>query len=239
MKPLFFVALAVCSILVSGCSRQPGEVWDDTKSCGRHLTRGLSTLCGQYSASRQVNSKGEFIGWQENTVCSTGYQEEEFIPFPVEDNCNEIAMNDQPIPQPQETPGDPGSSIPGINAFRDPATMAQLRSIFRQVFFDYDSNRIKGSENMATIESVANYLRSHPNTYIFVEGHCDERGPEAYNLALGARRSNAVRSVLIEKGVNPDNVFTISYGAERPLIMESHEEAWSQNRRAEFKIYQP
>lgn len=80
-------------------------------------------------------------------------------------------------------------------------------------------------------------MRSHPNTYVFVEGHCDERGPEAYNLSLGAKRGNAVRNLLINEGVDPDHIFTISYGKERPLVFEHHEEAWAQNRRAEFKVY--
>lgn len=70
-----------------------------------------------------------------------------------------------------------------------------------------------------------------------MEGHCDERGPEAYNLALGSRRAHAVRNMLLQQGVHPDQVFTISYGKERPLVMEHHDEGWAQNRRAEFKIY--
>jgi peptidoglycan-associated lipoprotein len=96
---------------------------------------------------------------------------------------------------------------------------------------------VKGDDNLQTLQNVADYMRSQPNLYVFVEGHCDERGPEAFNLALGSRRSNAVRNLLINAGVSPDNVFTISYGKERPLVLEHHEEAWGKNRRAEFKVY--
>ncbi len=91
---------------------------------------------------------------------------------------------------------------------------------------------------MATMEKVAEYLKSHPNVYLFVSGHCDERGPEAYNLSLGARRANYVRSLLVQKGVNPERVHTISYGKERPADLGHSQDSWSKNRRSEFRIYQ-
>jgi peptidoglycan-associated lipoprotein len=185
-----------------------------------------------------VYSKDDFIAWEENPMYVYTSQEPEFISLPDEFQNNQLAMANTAIMQPRETPGDPGSSVPGINAFRDPSTMPEVRGVFRNINFEYNSNIVKGEANYSTLRSAAAYLRSHPNMYVFVEGHCDERGPEAYNLALGTRRSNAVRTALIEQGVNPEHVFTISYGAERPLIPESHEEAYAQNRRVEFKIYQ-
>lgn len=147
-------------------------------------------------------------------------------------------MADFVAPQPAQTPGECGSKIPGISAFKDPSMVPGMSKIFRNVYFEYNSNLIKGQQNVETVRGIARYMKQHPNLYVFVEGHCDERGPEAYNLALGSRRSNAVRNMLIQEGVSPDNIFTISYGKERPLVLENHEEAWSQNRRAEFKIYQ-
>jgi peptidoglycan-associated lipoprotein len=84
---------------------------------------------------------------------------------------------------------------------------------------------------------MAAYLKQKPNTYIFVEGHCDEKGPQSYNLALGMRRANTVRNYLAEQGVNPNNIFTISYGKERPASLENSDSAHAANRRAQFKIY--
>ena len=143
-------------------------------------------------------------------------------------------MNIQP---PRETPGEMGSSIPGIEAFRDPSTHPQLASVFRSIYFEYNSDLIKGPENFSTLHQIADYLRSHPNVYLFIEGHTDERGPDAYNYALGLRRANTVRNRLLNEGVNPDRVFTITYGKDRPVVLEKHEEGWAKNRRAEFKIY--
>ena len=90
---------------------------------------------------------------------------------------------------------------------------------------------------MDRIRAIAAYMKRNPGTYLFVEGHCDERGAEAYNLALGAKRSNSVRNLLIKEGVSPDNVFTVSYGKERPADFGHTEDSWAKNRRAEFKIY--
>lgn len=237
IKLFSFQAVIALLLLLIGasCSRQPGEVWDDTKSCGRHISRGFHALAGKPVYSRQVQNKDEFICWDERPLCENAYyQESEFVPI----NGNELAMADYNISQPRETPGDYNSSIPGIEAFRDPATLSGLRGIFRNIQFDYNKDLVAGQKNLEIIHAVGEYMRSQPGVYLFVEGHCDNRGPEAYNLALGGRRSNAVRSMLVNEGVSPDRIFTISYGTERPLSLEQNEEGWSKNRRVEFKIYQ-
>ena len=215
----------------SSCGRNRTQVWDDTKSCGRHMTRGLSALAGNHYESRQINSRGEFYG--ELSYPSLN----DYI------DGDEIAMGDASVgdfiaPQPHETPGDPGSSIPGVEAFKDPSTLSGMRGVFHTVYFPYDSSMIKGDQNLGYITTIADYLRSHPNVYVFVEGHCDERGAEAYNLALGSRRANAVRNVLIQEGVSPDNVFTTSYGKERPAVNGYNDDSWAKNRRVEFRVYQ-
>jgi len=224
--------------LMSGCRRTSDDVWEDTKSGTRHISRGIKSFGGKCGDSRAVNDPSEFYCYDENgnLVPMSGGQD--FVPISDQPMGDEVAMADFVARQPSQIPGDPGSNIPGIEAFRDPATIPELAGTFRNVHFDYNSYLVKGDDNAEILRNVSNYMNSHPNTYIFVEGHCDERGAEAFNLALGSRRANAVRNELLSNGVNPDNVFTISYGKERPLVMESHEEAWTKNRRAEFKVYQ-
>lgn len=228
---IIFNLLLVC-LSLTGCRRNTHDVWEDSKSAGRHLHRGLRALMGKNVNSRQVRSQGQFMPG------NPGYYDSEFIPLSDEMYSDEIGMAESRIPQPKESPGEHGSSIPGIESFYDPSTNPEVASTFQNIYFEYNSNLVKGSNNLAIIHGVADYLKKHPNTYIFVEGHCDERGPQAYNLALGSRRSNTVRNLLINEGASPDNIFTISYGKERPLVLEQHDEAWSKNRRAEFKIYQ-
>ena len=78
----------------------------------------------------------------------------------------------------------------------------------------------------------ADWLRRYPNVTVTIEGHCDERGTREYNLALGERRAQAVKNVLVAMGIPASRISTISYGKERPAVVGSSEEAYAQNRRA-------
>jgi len=231
----FLLLLAACAAL-TGCQRSSYDVWEDTKTCGRHMTRGVDSLRGKQGDSRAVTNRGSFYSPDE--ICYVTPMEQDFVPLQDDSGIGQMTMTEMSAPQPRETPGDPNSKIPGIEAFQDPSTNPKLAAVFRNVHFEYNKHLVQGDENVAIVNQVASYMTSHPNTYVFVEGHCDERGPEAYNLSLGSRRANAVRNMLVAAGVNPDHVFTISYGKERPLVLDQHDEAWSRNRRAEFKIYQ-
>lgn len=227
---VFIIAqlLAAC-ILMNGCRRNHQEVWEDSKSCGRYVGKGFKTLGGKHGDSRQISSRDDFY--------SDDYAiEEDFIPLRDEEGNAMVAMDN--ARQAKETPGDPGSSIPGIEAFRDPEQDPRLANIFQHVHFEYNSSLVKGQENLDIVRKIADYLKKNDRVYVFVEGHCDERGPQLYNLALGARRSNAVRNLLVKEGVNPDRLFTISYGKERPLVIGSEDAAFSLNRRAQFKTYE-
>jgi peptidoglycan-associated lipoprotein len=200
------------------------------------VNRGFRTLGGKHGDSRQINSRSEFM--VDDEYVSVPYQVDEFVP--MEDNpYNEnYSMSEVVSRPPRESPGEPGSSIPGIDAFRNPNSNPRWASTFRNITFGYNSSLIKGDNNLAIVHDVADYMRQNPRTYVFIEGHCDERGPEAYNLALGSHRSNAVRNMLIGEGVSPDNIFTISYGKERPMVTGHDDTSWEQNRRAEFKVYE-
>ncbi len=103
--------------------------------------------------------------------------------------------------------------------------------LFKDIHFDYDKYDIRPGDAEILKENAA-LLKRFTNVKIQVEGHCDERGTNEYNLALGERRSNSTKKYLISLGVSPDRVSTISYGEERPLDFTSHEEAWAKNRRA-------
>lgn len=99
-----------------------------------------------------------------------------------------------------------------------------------RVFFGYDRYDLD-SEAQITLERQANWLKLYPNLTITVEGHADERGTREYNLALGDRRANSVKSYLIALGISPTRVTTISFGKERPAVLGSNPNSWAQNRR--------
>lgn len=115
--------------------------------------------------------------------------------------------------------------------YPDPAA----REIFVDVHFDYNKADIRGSER-PILEGIAGYMKEHPTLSIKVEGNCDDRGSNEYNLALGERRALSIRSYIASLGVSADRIFTISYGEEKPLCTEQKETCWSKNRRGHFLL---
>jgi peptidoglycan-associated lipoprotein len=99
--------------------------------------------------------------------------------------------------------------------------------------YNYDESVLSGPD-MMRLQKVAVILRDQPWSAIRISGHCDERGTEEYNLALGQRRADAARQYLVHLGVRDDQIDTLSYGEELPLIPAATEEAYAENRRAEF-----
>ena len=102
-------------------------------------------------------------------------------------------------------------------------------------FFDYDQSDLREDARSA-LAADAEWLKKYPSVQVLVEGHCDERGTAAYNLALGDRRANAAREYLTSLGIDGTRVRTVSYGKERPFCTESTESCWQQNRRGHLVI---
>jgi peptidoglycan-associated lipoprotein len=112
-----------------------------------------------------------------------------------------------------------------------PGSAEDLRvNVGDTVHFDYDKYAILAPD-MATLQRQAAWLAKYPSVRVTIEGHADERGTREYNLALGARRANAVKEYLVSLGVSAGRVDTISYGKERPMCTDSNESCWAQNRR--------
>jgi peptidoglycan-associated lipoprotein len=105
--------------------------------------------------------------------------------------------------------------------------------VLETVYFDFDKYNLK-SDAKARLAVNARVLESNPEVTILIEGHCDERGTEEYNLALGERRAKSARDYLIDLGVAASRIRTISYGEERPADPGHNEAAWDKNRRADF-----
>jgi peptidoglycan-associated lipoprotein len=112
-----------------------------------------------------------------------------------------------------------------------PGSAEDLRvNVGDTVHFEYDRYQLR-DEDRNVLQRQAGWLQKYPQVRVTVEGHCDERGTREYNLALGARRANAVKEYLVSLGVSSGRVDTISYGKERPVCTQSSEDCWAQNRR--------
>ena len=106
----------------------------------------------------------------------------------------------------------------------------------KDVLFDYNKADIR-MDQATTAHNDAAFLAQHPSIKVVVEGHCDDRGSEEYNLALGTSRAESVKRALQQEGVSPDRIKTVSYGKEHPFCTDHTEECWQQNRRGHF-VYQ-
>src|SRR5262249_4381106 len=115
--------------------------------------------------------------------------------------------------------------------FRDNAALAD-------VYFDFDKYAIR-PDAARTLDASIAWLKSNPTALVMIEGHCDERGTNAYNMALGERRAHAAQGYLVARGVSAQRITTISYGEERPTCSERTEACWAKNRRDHFLTKQP
>lgn len=130
----------------------------------------------------------------------------------------------QPAPPPAPPPV---ATAPSIL----PGSAEDLRvNVGDTVHFDYDKYAVLDADK-ATLQRQAAWLGKYPNVKVTVEGNADERGTREYNIALGARRANAVKEYLVSLGVSAARVDTVSYGKEKPICTESTESCWAQNRR--------
>lgn len=103
----------------------------------------------------------------------------------------------------------------------------------RSVYFDFDNSLIR-NDQVSVLQSNANFVKANSGS-VSVEGHCDERGTNEYNLALGQRRADATRDYLVNLGSSAGSLKTVSYGEEKPVCSESDESCWWKNRRVDFR----
>jgi peptidoglycan-associated lipoprotein len=133
--------------------------------------------------------------------------------------------------------GSPSSS--SLEALqRGDSTATPASSPLKEIYFQFDRYDLN-ADARETLKTNAGWLRSNPSSRIEIEGHCDERGTNEYNLALGAKRAQAAKDYLVSLGIPAERVSTISYGEEIPVCKEQNESCWQKNRRARFVILPP
>ena len=157
------------------------------------------------------------------TFLFVGCSKEEPPPPTAEAQPRPAAPPPPPPPAPAPPPG-PSISQQAFQEFQN-----------QDIFFDYDKYDLR-TDARATLDRKATFLNQNSSVRSQIEGHCDERGTNEYNLALGERRANAAKQYLTTAGVNAARLSTISYGEERPLDPGRNEAAWARNRRAHFVI---
>jgi peptidoglycan-associated lipoprotein len=214
------ISIVVVAFFVYGCQRTSGQTWENMKTANSYLHR-----LGNSGESRMVKDKDGFIGPADG----------DFIALNDRDLKNQFTLADRPVPQPRFAPGEKGCPISGIDDFKKP--QGELAQLLQDLHFDTDDHVLRSKEDLAAIIKIADYMKKNPSIYLSIEGHCDERASAAYNMALGARRANHVRVLLIKNGIDFNRIYAISQGKEKPLALGHSSEDWKINRRAEFKVY--
>ncbi len=131
--------------------------------------------------------------------------------------------------QPKVTVSDLPANVEDLNR------VAQQRGYLQDAFFTFDEATLT-ADAQAALTASANWLKQNSQYNLLLEGHCDERGTEQYNLALGDRRANAAKEFIVALGVDANRIRTVSYGEERPFDPGHDEAAWSKNRRAHLVV---
>jgi peptidoglycan-associated lipoprotein len=117
------------------------------------------------------------------------------------------------------------------------ATTAEVRNMLAtMVHFDFDKSNIRAGDDQSTLDQKVAILTANPDLRIRISGHCDERGSDEYNLALGNRRATSAKQYLVSHGIDASRIETASFGEERPIAMGHDEDSWAQNRRDEFEV---
>ncbi|MDX1630638.1 MAG: peptidoglycan-associated lipoprotein Pal [Thermoanaerobaculia bacterium] len=148
---------------------------------------------------------------------------------PVEVDTEEVTTASTPTTAEDEKPEGLPEDLPALNE------EIRQQGLIGDIFFDYDEYSLR-AEARDRLAKNAEFMSEHPELLFTIEGHCDERGTNEYNLALGDRRANAAKDYLVSLGVDGDRLRTVSYGEERPFCEQDNESCYQLNRRAHFVV---
>jgi len=143
-------------------------------------------------------------------------------------------VQEAPAAAPAPAPAPPPPAVEAAKPPAPPKDFADTANL-KDIHFDFDKSNIR-PDAARILEANAAWLRSNSNMLVLVEGHCDERGTNEYNLVLGERRARATMNYLVGQGIAQDRLSMVSYGEERPLCTEHNEACWAKNRRAHFRV---
>lgn len=149
-----------------------------------------------------------------------------------------VAPAPTPAPAPAETAPTRPTPTPAprdtMAEYNEKVAATRMR-LLETIYFEYDADELR-DDARASLDAKIAVMNANPGLRIKVNGHCDERGSDEYNIALGRRRAEAAKRYLTDRGIDASRIETSSFGRERPAVQGTGEEAWSKNRRDEFEI---
>jgi peptidoglycan-associated lipoprotein len=151
--------------------------------------------------------------------------------------ATEEMQEEQPMEEPAEEPADTSMSEDEMVSDEEARSMEAARQMFESesIYFEFDSSALLPAAQQV-LSQKADYMFANGDATVTIEGHCDERGTNAYNMALGQRRADAAKDFMVNLGIDATRLTTISYGEEQPVDYGHNEEAWAKNRRDHFVL---
>jgi peptidoglycan-associated lipoprotein len=153
---------------------------------------------------------------------------------PVEPAAAPVVVAEAPAPAPAPEPAPVPEPAPAPVVVVDPLSDPHSVLATRSVYYPFDVSAVQEADK-PVVQAHAKYLSEHPNSKVRLEGNADERGSNEYNLALGQRRADGVKKMLMLGGAKASQIETVSYGEEKPRCTEHNEACWKQNRRTDIK----
>lgn len=231
-----FTAVGLALVLtVTGCHRKPKNLTDipgrTAKVKDTAKPEPLPAVPGPTSPDKSIGGDG---------TSTSKYNPPPGSSFTAEPKPVETAKVPESTSMNNNAPPITTDSIPTAPSGADFDNYTKDPDFFKAntVYFEFDRSTIKASERVK-VEEVALYLKTQTGVKLMVEGHCDERGTEEYNRALGERRALSLREYLVNLGISPERVYTISYGEDQPAVPGHNEAAWAKNRRGVFVLLKP
>jgi peptidoglycan-associated lipoprotein len=224
------ITAVFCVFLTTACSKKlmPPEI-ETSGSVSEGTEFGdSSSLDSAFAGSNGSGDSGFFSEEpvSEQGSSSGGFSSEMSGSDSGSFGSNPFASNGQGQDQGKWNPGDSQESR--LQSF-------QASSDLKDIHFKFDQYDLDGNSREVLKQNAA-FLKNNPNVHVEVQGHCDERGTNNYNIALGERRAHSTKQYLVSQGVDSRNVHVISYGEEKPFCFDSGETCWYQNRRAHFMV---
>jgi len=243
-KQILLIALVFIIFFASGCSKSFFQ-HDDAESGSRILAMDDSLEDVEEKIVEEDILPGPYekpgpprnFGTAQQGMPGDGYTGS-FIAEPFSDGVDEEKIPDHAEPFPSEKGGDIVASLPQEEEVRSRLLPYRFLDHLKEINFAFDRYDFD-SKSRAILESNVAYLKTHPILKIEIQGHCDERGTNSYNISLGERRAQSTKSYLVSLGIDESRIRTISYGEEKPFCFESNEICWYQNRTAHFLISLP
>lgn len=225
------------AVVATGCKTQRGTIVPLQNQAHRLPPPPENPVTDTQSS--QIRNLGGNNGSGRNGIDPNAGNRNQVIPRsnPLNDGSGNGSQNHvQPIVQkPIDTPVDPLTNLHPPTKGHDGWIHDTIVCAQYTVYFDFDKSSIKAGEE-SKVSAVADYLKTHTEVAVLVEGNCDERGTEEYNRSLGERRALATREILIRLGIDASRIDTITYGVDRPAVQGHNEAAWSKNRRDDFVV---